>query len=170
MAVVRGGRADEAATRRCRLSEPLPEMPPPTVRRLHMPQPVLRYAAVLVLIVSGISPSASNTSPASVDRRAPNALEGPCTVRRCSRLHGDGVSWGRGTAAHARWQGPGQVQPPMLTPRDLECMRLPGHQAARRGWRCAERILSCVSCCTTSRQDDAGRSWMVCVPAECGGA
>ncbi|KAJ1469666.1 hypothetical protein T484DRAFT_1661276 [Baffinella frigidus] len=82
-----------------------------TTRRLHTPQPALRSAVVLILLVSGISPSASSTSPASVARSAPTALGHPCTWRRCLRLQGGGESQGRGGAADAKRQGAGQVLP-----------------------------------------------------------
>ena len=165
MAVARGGGADEAATRRCRPSEPLPEISLTTVRRLHTPQPALRSGVVLVLLVSGISPSASNTSPASVARSAPTALGDPCTVRRILRLKGGGGSWGRGTAADAKWQGPGQVRSP-----DVDCPRLGVYASPRAP--SSEKRLSATPFLyvAASPLDDARQSWMVCVPPECGGA
>jgi len=106
MAVPREG-ADQAAKRRCRLSASLPETPPTPVRTLHTPQPALRSAVVLILLVSGISPSASNASSASVARSAPTVLGDHCTGRQCLHLQGGG-SRERGEAV------PGQVQPPTL--------------------------------------------------------
>ena len=117
MAVALGEGADQAATRRSRLSEPPPETPKMTVRRLQKWQPALRSAVVLILLVSGVSPSASNASSAGDARSAPTALGGPCTRRRCLNLHGGGGLRERGRASDAKRQGPAQVQPPILTAR-----------------------------------------------------
>ena len=111
MAVARGEGADQAATRRCRLSEP-PETIPMPVCRFRTPQPTLRSAVVFILLVS-ISPSASNAPSASVARSAPIGLRDACPARRCLRLQGGGGSRGRGAAADV----PGQVRPPILTQR-----------------------------------------------------
>ena len=110
--------ADEAATRRCRRPEPPPATPEMILRRLHTPQPALRSAVVFVLLISGISPCSSNARPACVARSAPAVLGVPSTGRHCLRLRGGGESQGRYGVAdvtfHAKWQGPGQVRPPIL--------------------------------------------------------
>jgi len=166
MAVARGEGADQAATRRCRLSEAPPEMPPPTAFRLHTAPPAHRSAVVLILLVSGISPSAPNTSPASVALSAPTGLGGPETWRWCIRLQGGRGSWG--VAADAKWQGPGQVQPkvrpPMLTARTWNVCVSPGTKL--RGE--AKDVLSATvfSVVAVALMDDARRSRMVCVPPE----
>ena len=113
MVVARGWGADEAATRRCRLSELLPETPLTPVRTLRTPRPALRSAVVLILLVSGISSSASNAPSAGVARSAPTALGDPCTWRPCLYIKGGGGSRGRGGAADV----PGQVRHPILNPR-----------------------------------------------------
>jgi len=164
MAVARGEGADQAATRRCRLSEAPPEIPPPAACRLHTPPPALRSAVVLILLVSGISPSAPNTSPASVARSAATGLGGPETWRRCIRLQGGRGSWERGVAADEKWQGSGQVRPPMLTARTWNVCVSPGTKL--RGE--AKDVLSAtvLSAVAAAPMDDARRSRMVCVPPE----
>ena len=128
----RGEGADEAAMRRCRLSEPPPETPETVLRRLHRPQPALRSAVVLVLLISGISPCSSNARSAGVARSAPAVFGVPSTGRHCLRIQGGGGSRERDGAAdvtfHAKWQGPGQVRPPIL----LLCAP-PGFFFGRRG-------------------------------------
>ena len=108
------GGADEAATRRYRRPEPPPATPEMVLRRLH----TLRPAVVFVFLISGISPCSSNARPAWVARSAPAVLGVPSTGRHCLRLRGGGGSRGRDGVAdvtfHAKWQGPGQVRPPIL--------------------------------------------------------
>jgi hypothetical protein len=164
MAVARGEGSDQAAAQRCGLSEAPTETPPQTARRLHTPPPALRSAVVLILLVSGISPSAPNTSPASVSHSAATGLGGPETWRRCIRLKGHGGSWGRGVAADAKWQGPGQVRPPMLTARTWSACISPGTKL--RGE--ANDVLSAtvLIVAAVAPRDDVRRSSMVCVPPE----
>jgi len=164
MAVTRGEGAGQAATRRCRLSEAPPEMPQPTACRLHTPPPALRSAVVLILFVSGISPSAPNTSPTSVAHSAPTGLGDPETWRWCIRLQGGRGAGGRGVAADAKGQGPGQVRPPMLTARTWNVCDSPGTKL--RGE--AKDMLSATvfSVVVVAPMDDARRSRMVCVPPE----
>ena len=117
MAVAGGVGADQAATRRCRLSELLPEAPPINVCRLRTSQPALRSAVVLILLL-GILPSGSKHTPrAIIDRSAPTALGIPCTGSRCLRLQGGlGARVLDGTA-----DVPGQVRPPSLPAPPFPC-------------------------------------------------
>ena len=79
------------------------------------------------------------------------------------RLQGHGGSWGRGVAADATWQGPGQVHPPMLTARTWNVCVSPGTKLRRE----AKDVLSAtVFSVVLVAMDDARRSRMVCVPPE----
>ena len=150
MAVARGEGADQAATRRCRLSGAPPEMTPPTACRLHTSPPALRSAVVLVLLVLGISPSAPDTSPASVARSAATGLGSPNTWRRCIHLQDGRVSWGRGVAVDATWQGPGQVRPPMLTARTWNVCVSPDTKLRGEAKDVLSAILLHIGCCSTN--------------------
>ena len=78
--------------------------------RHHAPQPGLLSAVVIILLVSGISPSAWNAHPAGVAYSAPTTSVRPCTGKLCLRLQVGGGSQGCGAAADV----PGQVRPPIL--------------------------------------------------------
>jgi hypothetical protein len=78
--------------------------------RHHVPQPGLLFTVVIILLVSGISPSAWNAHPAGIACSATTSSVGPCTGRLCLRVQGGGESQGCGAAADV----PGQVRPPIL--------------------------------------------------------
>ena len=110
MAVKRGEGADEAATRFGRHSEPLLQTQQPTVRRLCTPQPALMSAVVLILFVSGMSPSSSSAPSTSVARSAPTTLGDPFKGMQWLCLRGGG-SREQDEVADV----PGQVRPQILT-------------------------------------------------------